>query len=217
MPPRATTSAPADGDTGVNTGGVGAFSPPPESVWNDDVERHVRTAIVEPVVRALAESGSPYRGALYTGLMMTDDGPKVIEFNCRLGDPETQVMMPRLRTDLLDVMLDTVNGETGGPGDRMGPAKLRRRGPVVQGYPGSYETGFPINGLDSLRLSETAVFHAGTAASGPDDPLVTDGGRVLCVSAMGATLEDAREAAYDNVARVTFENAFNRSDIAAVA
>ena len=205
-----------DGDTGVNTGGVGAFSPPPDSVWNEDVERHVRSAIVEPVVRALAESGSPYRGALYTGLMMTDDGPKVIEFNCRLGDPETQVMMPRLKTDLVDIMLDTVKGDLA---DREIEWDSRSCVGVVMsssGYPGSYKTGFPIRGLDALDPN-TAVFHAGTAASGPDDSLVTDGGRVLCVSAMGDTLEEARAAAYENVARVTFENAFNRSDIAAVA
>ena len=205
-----------DGDTGVNTGGVGAFSPPPDSVWNDDVERHVRTAIVEPVVRALAESGSPYRGALYAGLMMTDDGPKVIEFNCRLGDPETQVLMPRLKTDLLDVMLDTVSGDLAGREIEWDSRSCVGVVMSSRGYPGSYETGFPIRGLDSLD-SDTAVFHAGTAAAGPDDPLVTDGGRVLCVSAMGSTLEEAREAAYDNVARVGFENAFNRSDIAAVA
>ena len=205
-----------DGDAGPNTGGVGAFSPPPASVWNDDVERHVRTAIVEPVVRALAEAGSPYRGALYAGLMMTEDGPKVIEFNCRLGDPETQVLMPRLKTDLLDVMLDTVNGDLG---DRELEWDARSCVGVVmtsRGYPGSYETGFPVHGLDSVD-SDAAVFHAGTAAAGPDDPPLTDGGRVLCVTAMGATLEEAREAAYDNVARVGFENAFNRSDIAAVA
>ena len=205
-----------DGDTGVNTGGVGAFSPPPESIWNDDVERYVRTAIVEPVVRALAESGSPYRGALYTGLMMTDDGPKVIEFNCRLGDPETQVLMPRLKTDLLEVMLDTVNGDLESRELEWDARSCVGVVMTSRGYPGSYETGFPIRGLDSLD-SDTAVFHAGTAATGQNDPPLTDGGRVLCVSAMGATLEEAREGAYDNVARVGFENAFHRSDIAAVA
>ena len=206
----------ADGDAGPNTGGVGAFSPPPDSVWNDDVERHVRTAIVEPVVRALAESGSPYRGALYTGLMMTDDGPKVIEFNCRLGDPETQVLMPRLETDLVEIMLDTVNGELAGREIEWDSRSCVGVVMSSRGYPGSYETGFRIDGLDSVDAG-AVVFHAGTAASGSNDPLVTDGGRVLCVSAKGATLEQAREAAYDNVARVTFENAFNRSDIAAVA
>ena len=207
----------ADGDAGPNTGGVGAFSPPPDSIWNDDVERHVRTAIVEPVVRALAESGSPYRGALYAGLMMTDDGPKVIEFNCRLGDPETQVLMPRLKTDLLDLMLDTVNGELAG---RVIEWDSRSCVGVVmssRGYPGSYETGFEIRGAGLRRCRRRGFPRRATAASGSNDPLVTDGGRVLCVSAKGATLEQAREAAYDNVARVTFENAFNRSDIAAVA
>ena len=205
-----------DGDTGPNTGGVGAFSPPPESIWNAEVEREVRATIVEPVVRALAESGAPYRGALYAGLMMTAGGPKVIEFNCRLGDPETQVMMPRLKTDLLEVMLDTVRGD------------LSRRelewdsrscvGVVMtsRGYPGSYRTGFPIHGLEALD-PDTVAFHAGTAAAGAGGPPLTDGGRVLCVSAMGATLEEARQAAYDNVGRVRFENAFHRGDIAAVA
>ena len=205
-----------DGDTGRNTGGMGAFSPPPDSIWNDDVERLVRTTIVEPVVRALAKAGSPYRGALYAGLMMTGDGPKVIEFNCRLGDPETQVMMPRLKSDLLDVMLDCVSGDLA---DRELEWDSRSCVGVVmasRGYPGSYETGFPIGGLDSV-VSDAAVFHAGTAATGGDAPLLTDGGRVVCVSAMGETLEKAREAAYDNVARVRFDNAFNRSDIAAVA
>ena len=204
-----------DGDTGGNTGGVGAFSPPPASLWNDDVERQVRDTIVVPVVRALAESGSPYRGALYTGLMMTADGPKVIEFNCRLGDPETQVMMPRLKTDLLDVMLDTVRGDLAGRELEWDSRSCVGVVLTSSGYPDSYRTGFPIHGLDSLD-ADAAVFHAGTAAPGVG-PLLTDGGRVLCVSALGSTLEEARSAAYDNVARVRFENAFHRRDIAAVA
>ena len=203
-----------DGDTGANTGGVGAYSPPPQSIWNDDVERYVRTAIVEPVVRALAESGHPYRGALYTGLMMTADGPKVIEFNCRLGDPETQVMMPRFKTDLLDVMLDTVRGDLAGRELEWDSRSCVGVVLTSSGYPDGYRTGFPIHGLDSLD-PDVAVFHAGTAAPGVG-PLLTDGGRVLCLSAMGSTLEEARIAAYDNVARVRFENVFHRSDIAAV-
>ncbi len=204
-----------DGDTGDNTGGVGAYSPPPDSLWNDDVERHVRETIVGPVVRALAEAGSPYRGALYAGLMMTADGPTVIEFNCRLGDPETQVMMPRLKTDLLDVMLDCVRGDLTGRELEWDSRSCVGVVMTSDGYPGSYRTGFPIDGLDALD-ADVAVFHAGTAAPGVG-PLLTAGGRVLCVSAMGSTLEDARSAAYDNVARVRFENAFHRGDIAAVA
>jgi phosphoribosylamine--glycine ligase len=206
-----------DGETGGNTGGVGAYSPPTPANWNEDVEREVRTTIVEPVVRALAQEGTPYRGALYAGLMMTGDGPKVIEFNCRLGDPETQVMLPRLKTDLLDVMMKSADGGLAGYDLEWDPRSCVGVVLTSGGYPDGYQTGYPISGLDALDR-DVRVFHAGTTmagdrSSGPDG-FRTDGGRVLSVSAMGDTLEEARQRAYDNLSRIAFEDSFYRLDIA---
>jgi len=202
-----------DGNTGANTGGMGAFSPPVGSLWNDKVEREVRTTIVEPVVRALAEAGAPYRGALYAGLMMTADGPKVIEFNCRLGDPEAQVMLPRLKTDLLEVMLRSAEGRLAGYDLEWDSRSCVGVVLTSGGYPDSYETGFPISGLDSID-PDIAVFHAGTASGDARSAYLTDGGRVLSVSATGGSLEEARQRAYDNVYRIDFQHSFHRLDIA---
>ncbi len=202
-----------DGNTGANTGGMGAFSPPVGSLWNDKVEHEVRTTIVEPVVRALAEAGAPYRGALYAGLMMTADGPKVIEFNCRLGDPEAQVMLPRLKTDLLEVMLRSAEGRLDGYDLEWDSRSCVGVVLTSGGYPDSYETGFPISGLDSID-PDIAVFHAGTASGDARSAYLTDGGRVLSVSATGGSLEEARQRAYHNVYRIDFQHSFHRLDIA---
>ncbi len=203
-----------DGDAGPNTGGMGSYSPPAPQHWNSDIEAQVRRRIMQPVANALASQGSPYRGVLYLGMMLTADGPKALEFNCRLGDPETQVILPRLKTDLAQIMLAAARGELADmPIDWDDRACV---GVVMAsaGYPGAYATGYPISGLDDV--SEPAiVFHAGTRASDEGDPL-TNGGRVLTVAAMGDTLSDARAAAYANIARIRFQGAFYRKDIAAV-
>ena len=199
-----------DGDRGPNTGGMGSYSPPP--IWDDEMAAEVTRDIFEPVVAGLAADGSAYTGLLYAGLMVTAEGPKVLEFNCRFGDPETQVVLPRMRSDLLDALAQTAAGDISALAlDWDGRPCV---GVVMAsgGYPNAYETGKPINGLDAVPPGAT-VFHAGTDAS--NGALLTAGGRVLSVSALGETVEAARATAYEGVAAITFEDAFNRTDIAA--
>ena len=206
-----------DGDTGPNTGGIGSYSPPPLDLWNDDMEGDVRTRIMEPVVNGLAEAGTPYRGALYGGLMITSDGPKVVEFNCRLGDPETQVVLPRLRSDLLEIMQDTAGGDLGAGELDWDPRSCVGLVVASGGYPNGYKTGYPIEGLEELD-STVNIFHADTgisAAGNGGRSYVTAGGRILTVSALGASRSEAREAAYAQAARVRFKGSYYRRDIAA--
>jgi phosphoribosylamine--glycine ligase len=202
-----------DGDAGPNTGGMGSYSPPVASLWNAEIASRVRLDIIEPVVAALAAEGSPFRGILYAGLMLTSGGPKVVEFNCRLGDPEAQVVLPRLKGDLLGVLISVALGDVSGVSlewdDRSHVAVVL----ASEGYPGKYTTGFPIHGLDEMP-PEVTVFHAGTRLEG--DAVLTDGGRVLAVSAPGGTLEEARLRAYDAAARIRFDGSFYRKDIALV-
>jgi len=200
-----------EGETGPNTGGIGAYSPPLPSQWTPELEARVKRGIILPVVEALADEGSPYRGALYAGLMVTNEGPKVIEFNCRLGDPETQVVLPRLKSDLLDAMLLTVRGRVGEVRLEWDPRPCVGVVVASSGYPGSYQTGYHIDGLGSLD-GEAVAFHAGTALD--DGKVVTSGGRVLAVTAVGSDLADARRRAYENVGKVDFTGATYRSDIA---
>ena len=208
-----------DGHSGPNTGGMGSYSPPEDVFWNGGLERRIRTEVIEPIVAALAEEGTPYRGVLYAGLMLTEQGPKVIEFNCRFGDPETQVILPRLKTDLLDVMLRTAEGDL-----RDLPLEWDDRacvGVVLAsgGYPGGYQTGYPISGLGS-EGPHTHLFHAGTARDGDetvrDGTVLTDGGRVLTVAALGVTRSQARANAYAGASRIGFTDVFYRRDIAAL-
>ena len=201
-----------DGDTGPNTGGMGAYSPPLGVLWNCEVERSARTEILEPVVAALAAEGSPYVGILYAGLMLTRDGLKVIEFNCRLGDPEAQVVLPRIETDLLDLMLATVEGNVEDVPLRVSPEACVGVVVASGGYPDAYETGFPVAGLDETD-EEVTVFHAGTRLD-DNEETVTDGGRVLTVSGSGATHKDARLRAYSAAERTTIDGSFFRGDIA---
>ena len=207
-----------DGDVGPNTGGMGSFSPPP--MWTEALEQRVRTEIMEPVVVALAARGSPYTGVLYAGLMLTDRGPEVIEFNCRLGDPEAQVVLPRLKTDLLDVMMGTATGGLEGIPIEWEPSACVGVVVASGGYPGDYVTGHPIDGLESLD-KDVMVFHAGTRVDGDEDedraPIVTDGGRVLTVATLAPTVEEARRRAYANVERIRFKDSVYRMDIAALA
>ena len=199
-----------DGDRGPNTGGMGSYSPP--GFFDSAMIARVRDTVLQPAVRALAQEGSPYSGVLYAGLMMTDEGPKVVEFNARFGDPETQVILPLLEGDLAQMMLAVAEG-------RLGEAEVAWRdgacvGVVMAsgGYPGSYKTGLPISGLDGLD-DDIIVFHAGTRASG--GVVYSDGGRVLTVVATGDTMAQAVERVYANLPRIHFEGCHYRSDIAA--
>ena len=201
-----------DGNTGPNTGGMGSFSPPLPLHWNADIEALVRATIMEPVSKGLVDIDSPYRGVLYMGMMLTKEGPKVVEFNCRFGDPETQVIIPRLKSDLAEVLLAAAQGNL-----RESRIEWDERACVgvvtaSGGYPASYATGFSISGISDVG-DEAIVFHAGTKSV--DGKVVTDGGRVLTVAALADTLEDARATAYDNIGRITFEGGFYRTDIAA--
>ena len=201
-----------DGDQGPNTGGMGAYSPP--KFWNADMEDTVRRQIMEPVVRAMALEGIPYQGALYAGLMLTKDGPKVLEFNCRLGDPEAQVILPRLVTDPVDVMLACIEGAV----DRLSLewAESATVGVVKAsgGYPGFYKTGYPVWGLDAVD-DDALVFQGGAkTVDGPHGPItLTTGGRVMTVVGSGETLKEASTHAYDNARRITFRGEHYRSDI----
>ena len=201
-----------DGDQGPNTGGMGAYSPPLD--WSPGLQREVLEGIMRPVVEAMAERGTPYQGVLYAGLMLTAQGPKVLEFNCRLGDPEAQVVLPLLDTDLVDVLEASVE-------ERVQRVPLAwNSGTCVgvvmtsQGYPGEYRKGFPIHGIEATA-PDVVTFHAGTrAVEGDTGPCcITDGGRVLTVVGCGETLEEARNKVYDNVALVTFQGATYRRDI----
>ena len=198
-----------DSDQGPNTGGMGSYSPP--DFFDQSQVEQVQRAVLQPAVRAMAEEGSVYKGVLYAGLIATSDGLKVLEFNARFGDPETQAMIPRLKTDLVDVMLAIIDGTL----DKM---KIEWSdeacvGVVMAsaGYPGSYKTGFPITGLDKLD-EDILVFHAGTATR---EGVVTSGGRVLTVVAKGEALDEARARVYANIPRIHFEGCHYRRDIAA--
>jgi phosphoribosylamine--glycine ligase len=199
-----------DDDRGPNTGGMGSYSPP--AFWTEELADRIGREIMGPTVRALAQEGRPYRGILYGGLIVTEDGPKVMEFNCRLGDPETQVILPLLDSDLLEIIVATLEGQLAQTAIEW--EKRACVGVVMAsgGYPASYPTGFAINGLDGLD-DETIVFHAGTRE---DDGgrVVTAGGRVLTVVGKGTTLEAARERAYTGAEHIDFQGAHYRKDIA---
>ncbi len=197
-----------DGDRGPNTGGMGAFSPPP--FVDEAMAQQIFDGISQRAVTALREAGRPFRGTLYPGLMLTDSGPRVIEFNCRFGDPETQVLLPRLESDLLPLLLGAARGDLAGVEPRWdGGACV---GVVIAsgGYPGSYRTGLPIAGLGTVD-EDILVFHAGTALA--DGRVVTAGGRVLTVVGRGATIAAARERVYANIERIRFDGAQFRRDI----
>ena len=206
-----------DGDRGPNTGGMGGYSPPPW--WDEALERQIRETCVEPVVAQLAREGSPYRGVLYGGVFLTDQGPMVFEFNARLGDPEAELILPRLESDLLDAIDATIDGEIGSLGLKWSNSATVGVVMASAGYPGSYRTGRPIDGLDCLP-DGTLAFHAGTgeakAGSGDDERrVVTAGGRVLTLVGHARTIAEARERAYDAVDMVSFDGAQYRRDIAA--
>jgi len=200
-----------DDDQGPNTGGMGSYSPP--GFFDTALTKEVMRTILEPAIRAMAEEGMPYKGVLYAGLMITPDGPKVLEFNARFGDPETQVILPCLKTDLVDILLAIIN-------NRLDEIVIEWSnnacvGVVMAsaGYPWSYKTGFPIKGLDKLD-TEILVFHAGTK-QGENSQVYTDGGRVLTVTATGKTMAEARTRVYQTLPRIHFNGCHYRKDIAA--
>ncbi len=199
-----------DHDTGPNTGGMGAYSPAP--VIDDRTERRVLEEIIRPLVGALAAAGGFYRGVLYAGIMVTDEGPKVLEFNVRFGDPETQAIIPRLKSDLFEVMERTAGGNLAGT------ALSWEEGSCVcvvlasGGYPGKYRTGFPVTGLENAgRMPGVTVFHAGTEKRG--ERILTAGGRVLGVTAVGGDVGGAISRAYEAIDQIHFKGMCFRRDI----
>ena len=199
-----------DGDTGLNTGGMGTFSPSP--FYTKEVEAFCEKYIYQPTVDAMAAEGRPFKGVIFFGLMLTPDGPKVLEYNARFGDPEAQVVLPRMKNDMIDVMEACIDGTL----DQIDLQFEDNAAVCVvlasEGYPVSYEKGYPITGLEAFDKEEGYYcFHAGTRREG--DQIVTNGGRVLGVTAKGKTLQEARANAYKATEWVQFENKYMRHDI----
>ena len=200
-----------DGDQGPNTGGMGAYSPAP--CMTPDMLAVVKSQVLQPVVDELARLGTPYRGVLYAGLMLTENGPKVLEFNCRFGDPETEAILPRLATPLLPALRACMDGTLADCPVEWDPRPAVCVVMVSGGYPESYPKGVEITGLDeAAKLDDVVVFHAGTARRA--SLVVTDGGRVLGVTALGADVREAVDNAYRGVVKIKFDGAGYRSDIA---
>lgn len=198
-----------DGDKGLNTGGMGTVSPNP--YYTDEIAEECMNTIFLPTIEAMNKEGRTFKGCLYFGLMLTQKGPKVIEYNCRFGDPETQVVLPRLKTDIMDIF-DAINNETLSDldiewDDRACTCVIMASG----GYPKSYLKGIEINGLTDGQLDGVTVYHAGTKRDG--DKLVTSGGRVLGVTALGESIEDALAKSYTGVEKIKFDGAHYRKDI----
>jgi len=200
-----------DSDQGPNTGGMGSYSPP--GFFGTAEAREATEKVLKPAVRALAREGIPYRGVLYAGLMMTPKGIRVLEFNARFGDPETQAILPRMKSDIVDAFIAVIEG-------KLNRVKLDWTsdacvGVVMAsgGYPGHYCTGLPIHGLDAIDR-DVLVFHAGTKVGNSPDEVLTDGGRVLTVAATGHSMAEARDKVYSNIDRIQFDGCHYRKDIA---
>ncbi len=196
-----------DNDEGLNTGGMGTFSP--SRLYDDAKAEECMKNIFLPTIKAMQSEGRPFKGVLYFGLMMTQNGVKVIEYNCRFGDPETQVVLPRLKTDLVDIMEAVID-------EKLSEIEIEWEDNAAVcvvmasgGYPVSYKKGFEITGLNNV--GDLTVFHAGTAIK--DGKIVTNGGRVLGVTAVGSDLDEAIKNAYDGVSKISFEGEFHRNDI----
>jgi len=200
-----------DGDQGPNTGGMGAFSPADN--WSSKLQSQFETEIMRPLLRGFLQEQILFRGLLYPGLIITSDGARVLEFNCRFGDPETQALLPRMKSDLLPLLEAAIDGKI----DKCTIEWDARAAVTVvlasAGYPGKYETGKTISGLDdAAKLEDARIFHAGTKRDAGE--IKTAGGRVLAVTALGSTIEAARTRAYEAVSRIHFENCHYRRDIA---
>ncbi len=199
-----------DGDTGLNTGGMGTFSPSP--FFTPEIQKVCEETIFAPTVAAMAEEGRPFTGVLYFGLMLTPDGPKVVEYNTRFGDPETQVVLPRMKTDIIDVFKACIDGTL----DQINLEFEDNAAVCVvlasEGYPVSYEKGFEITGFDKFDNENYFCFHAGTKFD-ENGKIVTNGGRVLGITAKGADLKTARENAYKATEWISFANKYMRHDI----
>jgi phosphoribosylamine--glycine ligase len=200
-----------DGDSGPNTGGMGSYSPP--GFFDAKLTEEITDTIIRPTVAAMNKEGNPYKGVLYTGLMLTNRGPRVLEFNVRFGDPETQAILPRLKTDLVEIFLAIIE-------NRLDKLNIEWSddacvGVVLAsgGYPGNYRKGLPIKGLDRVN-KDILVFHAGTKTD-QDSQIKTDGGRVLTVTSTGKSMAEAREKVYNSIPLIQFEGCHYRKDIAA--
>jgi len=198
-----------DNDEGLNTGGMGSYSPP--GFFDDKLKQDIVERIAKPVVEAMDKEGKPYRGVLYIGLMMTSEGPKVLEFNARFGDPETQILLPRLKTDLVEIMQAIIDGRLNEIDIEWSSEPCVGVVMTSGGYPGKYETGYEIEGLDRLD-SDIQVFHAGTKLD--NNKVLTSGGRVLTVVASGKSIAEARDKVYANIPHIRFAGATYRTDIA---
>ncbi len=210
MPPARDHKPVFDGDQGPNTGGMGAYTHPPDV--DEALLTRIEQTVLHPTIAGMVNNGIPYTGVLYAGIMLTTDGPKVLEFNCRFGDPEIEAILPLLETDLFEVLMACTTGQL----DQIAVTCKPGVGATVvlasPGYPSSYPKGLPITGLDKLEGQEDVIaFHAGTAKQ--EGRIVTAGGRVLTVSAIGPTLPAAMQRAYDGVAQIHFEGMHYRRDI----
>ena len=199
-----------EGDVGLNTGGMGAYSPAP--IMTESMVAEVMDRIIRPTVRGMAERGTPFKGVLYAGLMMTDQGPKLIEFNARFGDPECQVLMPRLISDFLPALIAVADGTLASIDLQWREEAAMTVVMATQGYPEAYEKGSVIGGLRAAEEPETVtVYHAGTKFD--NDALVSNGGRVLNVTALGKSVTEAAETAYNAVDLIDWPEGFCRRDI----
>jgi phosphoribosylamine--glycine ligase len=200
-----------DGDQGPNTGGMGAFSPADN--WNSKLQSQFEMEIMRPLLGGFLKEGIQFRGLLYPGLIITSDGARVLEFNCRFGDPETQALLPRMKSDLLPLLEATIDGKIAACSIEWDPRAAVTVVLASAGYPGKYEIGKSISGLqEAAKLKDVQIFHAGTKRANGE--VKTSGGRVLAVTALGSTIEAARARAYDAVSRIHFENCHYRRDIA---
>lgn len=195
-------------DEGPNTGGMGVYAPPPDV--DDALVQQIMAQVIQPTIEGMARRGTPFSGVLYAGVMLTAAGPKVLEFNCRFGDPETQVVLPMLQSDLAEIMLACVAGRLTTDLIEVFPGAAATVVMAAPGYPGNYPKGLPISGLDAVP-DDVIVFHAGTAQA--DGHIVTNGGRVLCVTARGDDVETAVSRAYAGVQKIHFDGAHYRTDI----
>ncbi len=212
LPPAQDHKRILDGDQGKNTGGMGAYSPVP--FIDEELLEKIKRQIIRPTIRGMALEGRPFKGCLYFGLMLTETGPRVVEYNCRFGDPETQVVLPLIQNDLVELMLASISGDISKIKLITSPSIAVCVVIASRGYPDSYETGKPIFGLDNVvNNPDVYIFHSGTKME--NDSIVTAGGRVIGVTAVGESdkLEEIILNAYRNVDKITFDGAYYRSDI----